>query len=293
MISLEGTELASIVKKQCAADASDFLSRFGRKPLLAVVLIGSNPSSRSYVFGKRKACDLVGIDHRDLFFPSEMTEPGLLELIDGLNTDDDVDGILVQLPLPKHINESKVINRILPSKDVDGFTPINMGNLLLGNPCLAPCTPKGILKMLDYYGISTDSKDVCIIGRSNIVGKPLSAMLLQKDRNATVTVCHSLTSNIRPHVAESDIVITAVGKPGIIDASMVKPGAAVIDVGITRVEDPSSPKGYHWAGDADYESVSRVCGAITPVPGGVGPMTIAMLMSNTVDAAFMRKGIKR
>jgi methylenetetrahydrofolate dehydrogenase (NADP+)/methenyltetrahydrofolate cyclohydrolase len=288
MIILFGTELAARIKQQCKQKAECFFTANGRRPSLAVILVGDNPSSQSYVLGKRKACDLVGIEHRDLFLQSHTSEADLLKLIDELNLNEEVDGILVQLPLPSHINESKVIDRIYPAKDVDGFTPINMGNLLIGNKCLVPCTPKGILRMLDDYGISTDSKDVCIIGRSNIVGKPLAAMLMQKNRNATVTVCHSLTNDISHHVKGADIVITAVGKPGMIKSSMVKPGAVVIDVGITMIEDGSA-KGYHWEGDVDFESVSSVCSAMTPVPRGVGPMTIAMLMENTIEAAFRLK----
>ena len=291
MVLLSGAELASQIKEECSRNAARFKDRFGRKPTLAVVLVGKNPSSRSYVLSKRKACDLVGISHRDIFLGAEIMGEELLGIVSSLVADDDVDGILVQLPLPKHICERVIIDAISPSKDVDGFTPMNMGDLLIGNPCLPPCTPAGILRMMDYFRIGTDAKEVCIIGRSNIVGKPLAAMLLQKDRNATVTVCHSLTADIKHHLLGADIVITAVGKPGIVDASMIKEGAVVIDVGITRVDDDSLPKGYRWAGDVDFESVSKVCSAITPVPGGVGPMTIAMLMNNTIRAAFLRKGL--
>lgn len=290
MICLSGTELASKVKQECAEKAASFKKSFNRAPTLAVILVGDNPSSRSYVNGKRKACDLCGISHQDLFFPPELSQEELLKVIDDLNSDDGVDGILVQLPLPPQIEENTVIQRIDPEKDVDGFHPVNVGNLLIGNPCLKPCTPKGVLRILDYYEIPTGSREVCVVGRSNIVGKPVMAMLMQKDRNATVTVCHSRTPDLAMHTRKADILIAAIGKPRMITGDMVKEGAAVVDVGITRVEDPSARKGYHWEGDVDFDSVSKVCSAVTPVPGGVGPMTIAMLMENTVEAAFMRKG---
>lgn len=289
MLLLKGVQPAAEIKQKCAQRAAVFLGRRGRRPALAVVLVGSDPSSRSYVAGKRKACDLVGIEHRDIFLPETVGEAGLLEVVDRLNADDAVDGILVQLPLPGDIDEAKVIERISPAKDVDGFTAANMGNLLLGNPCLQPCTPKGMLRLLEYYGVETASKDVCIVGRSNIVGKPLAAMLEQKGRDATVTVCHSKTPDLAGHLRRADIIVSAVGRPGLIDGSMVKPGAALLDVGITMISDPTRPKGYRWEGDADFASVSAVAGALTPVPGGVGPMTIAMLMENTIEAAFARE----
>ncbi|MBO4388345.1 MAG: bifunctional 5,10-methylenetetrahydrofolate dehydrogenase/5,10-methenyltetrahydrofolate cyclohydrolase [Spirochaetales bacterium] len=289
MVLMSGVQPASVIRQSCTKRSGEYEKSYGRRPALAVVLVGDNPSSRSYVRTKRRACEQVGIDHRDFFLDSSISQEALLELVAGLNADDSVDGILVQLPLPPGIDERLVIDSIDPAKDVDGFTPVNMGNLLIGNPCLAPCTPAGILEMIDYYSIRTEGKSICIIGRSNIVGKPLAAMLMQRNRNATVTVCHSQTPDLRRHTLNADIIISAVGHPSLVDADMVSPGAVVIDVGITRVEDPAAEKGFRWVGDCDFDALSLKCSAITPVPGGVGPMTIAMLMSNTVKAAFARR----
>jgi methylenetetrahydrofolate dehydrogenase (NADP+)/methenyltetrahydrofolate cyclohydrolase len=291
MVLLSGKSVSQAKKDEARQRSDEYFSLYGRKPLLAVVLIGSDPSSQSYVASKRKACEYCNIDHRDCFFDSDISESQLLGFIDSLNKDEGVDGILVQLPLPSHIDEHKVILAIDPSKDVDGFHPFNIGSLLLGYPSLVPCTPKGVLQLLDSYGISTASMDACILGRSNIVGKPMGALLMQKDRNATVSTCHSLTSDIVPFIKRADLLISAMGKPELIKASMVKKGAVVIDVGFTRVEDPSSPKGYRIAGDVDFEEVKEVAGAITPVPGGVGLMTVAMLMHNTLQAAFSARGV--
>lgn len=289
---LSGREVASQVKKELSLRADSYLEKYGRRPLLAVVLAGSNPASLTYVSGKQKACDETGIDHRDYFFDADVSRETLIRTIKDLNSDDSVDGILVQLPLPRHEDEEIVINTISPEKDVDGFTPSNVGKLLLGQigpDDLVACTPKGILRMLDYYKIATGTKNICILGRSNIVGKPMAALLMQRDRNATVTVCHSLTDNIVPHVRMADIVISAVGKPGIVTADMIKEGAVIIDVGMNRIPDSSKKSGYRLTGDVDYASCLEKAGAITPVPGGVGPMTIAMLMENTIIAAYRHK----
>lgn len=289
---LSGREVASQVKKELSLRADSYLEKYGRRPLLAVVLAGSNPASLTYVSGKQKACDETGIDHRDYFFDADVSRETLIRTIKDLNSDDSVDGILVQLPLPRHEDEEIVINTISPEKDVDGFTPSNVGKLLLGQigpDDLVACTPKGILRMLDYYKIATDTKNICILGRSNIVGKPMAALLMQRNRNATVTVCHSLTDNIVPHVRMADIVISAVGKPGIVTADMIKEGAVIIDVGMNRIPDSSKKSGYRLTGDVDYASCLEKAGAITPVPGGVGPMTIAMLMENTIIAAYRHK----
>lgn len=289
---LSGREVASQVKKELSLRADSYLEKYGRRPLLAVVLAGSNPASLTYVSGKQKACDETGIDHRDYFFDADVSRETLIRTIKDLNSDDSVDGILVQLPLPRHEDEEIVINTISPEKDVDGFTPSNVGKLLLGQigpDDLVACTPKGILRMLDYYKIATGTKNICILGRSNIVGKPMAALLMQRDRNATVTVCHSLTDNIVPHVLMADIVISAVGKPGIVTADMIKEGAVIIDVGMNRIPDSSKKSGYRLTGDVDYASCLEKAGAITPVPGGVGPMTIAMLMENTIIAAYRHK----
>ena len=289
---LSGREVASQVKKELSVRADSYLEKYGRRPLLAVVLAGSNPASLTYVSGKQKACEEIGIDHRDYFFDADVSRETLIQTIKDLNSDENVDGILVQLPLPRHEDEEIVINTICPEKDVDGFTPSNVGKLLLGQigpGDLVACTPKGILRMLDYYGIATGTKNICILGRSNIVGKPMAALLMQRDRNATVTVCHSLTDNIVPHVRIADIVISAVGKPGIVTADMIKEGAVIIDVGMNRIPDSSKKSGYRLTGDVDYASCLEKAGAITPVPGGVGPMTIAMLMENTIIAAYRHR----
>ena len=289
---LSGKELSQIVNEQTSRLASAFVQRFSRKPCLAVVLVGDNPASHTYVKGKKKACDAIGIEHLDFTFDNSLTEEELLKTVQELNANENVDGILVQLPLPPQINEVKIINAIDPIKDVDGFHPVNIGKLLLGQRSHIACTPKGILRLLDHYKILTERKDVCILGRSNIVGKPMAALLMQKDRNATVTICHSLTPDIVPYVKRADILISAVGHTNVVTADMVKEGAVVIDVGMNRVPDSSKKSGYALKGDVDFDAVAPKTSAITPVPGGVGPMTIAMLMENTVIAACDIKGIE-
>lgn len=289
---LSGKDLSVIIKKDISSKCSLFEQTFKRKPCLAVVLVGDNPASITYVKGKKKACEEVGIDHKDYDFDSSISEKELLSCVKQLNEDPSVDGVLVQLPLPEHINEMTVVNSIRPEKDVDGFTPENIGRLLLGQKSLIACTPKGILRLLDYYHISTDSKDVCILGRSNIVGKPMAALLMQKDRNATVSICHSLTPDIVSYVKKADIIISAVGKTNIVTSDMVKEGAVVIDVGMNRVPDKTKKNGYILKGDVDFDNVKDKVSAITPVPGGVGPMTITMLMENTLIAACKLKGIE-
>lgn len=286
---LNGKEVAQSVHERTARRCLDFEKRFSRKPCLAVVLVGENPASITYVNGKKKACDSIGIEHRDYTYDSSVLQSEILSLIYDLNRDDSVDGILVQLPLPPQIDEMTIVSSIDSRKDVDGFTPQNIGKLFLGEKTHFACTPKGILRILDYYHIDTNSKDVCILGRSNIVGKPMAALLMQKDRNATVTVCHSLTPDIVPYVKRADILISAVGKPNTVKADMVKEGAVVIDVGMNRIPDSAKKSGFRLVGDVDFNEVSSKVSAITPVPGGVGPMTIAMLMENTVDAAFSLK----
>lgn len=290
---LSGKEVATNVKQKVKEDSIKFSEKYGRNPSLAVVLVGDNPASVTYVNGKKKACEEVGITHIDYNFDNSITEKELLTLVDKLNNDCDIDGILVQLPLPQQIDDMKIVNSIKPAKDVDGFTPENIGKLLLGESSLIACTPKGILRLLDYYNIDTNGKDVCILGRSNIVGKPLAALLMQKDRNATVTICHSLTPDIVPYVKRADILISAVGHLNVVTADMIKEGAVVIDVGMNRIPDSSKKSGYALKGDVDYENVKDKVSAITPVPGGVGPMTIAMLMDNTLTAACLLKGTDR
>ena len=289
---LSGKELGEIVKAQTAERCAAFGRRFSRKPCLAVVLVGDNPASQTYVRSKKKACEELGIDHVDVAFDASITQTQLLDCVRDLNANPAVDGILVQMPLPGHINELAVTEAILPQKDVDGFHPQNIGKLLLGQKSLVACTPSGILRILDHYGIRTAGKKVCIMGRSNIVGKPMAALLMQKGRDATVTVCHSRTPDVASVTRDSDIIIAAVGHVNALTADMVKEGAVVIDVGINRVPDSTKKTGFALKGDVDYDAVAPKASAITPVPGGVGPMTIAMLMENTLIAACRREGIE-
>ncbi len=289
---LSGKELSEIVRSQTAARCSEFGRRFSRKPCLAVVLVGDNPASQTYVRNKKKACDELGMAHLDICFDSDVGQQRLLGCIEELNADPAVDGILVQMPLPKDIDELAVTEAILPQKDVDGFHPQNIGKLLLGQKTLVACTPSGIMRILDHYGIETRGKSVCIMGRSNIVGKPMAALLMQKGRDATVTVVHTKTPDVAAVTRASDIIIAAVGHPDVLTADMVGDGAVVIDVGINRVPDSNKKSGFSLKGDVDFDAVAPKCSAITPVPGGVGPMTIAMLMENTLTAACRREGIE-
>ena len=265
-----------------------FVNKGNRAPSLAVILVGDDPASSSYVRSKGKRCEELGFVHFQYSLSEDSLESEVIALVEKLNRDDSVDGILVQLPLPKHISAEKVINTIAPGKDVDGFSPYSMGRLALGNPSFIPCTPLGILKILENWKIETKGKRVCVIGRSNIVGKPMAIILSQKGYDATVTLCNSHTENLREITKESDIVIVAVGKPGLIDSSYIKDGAAVIDVGINRVEDSTKKKGYRLTGDCDYESFTERDVMITPVPGGVGLLTVTALMMNTLTAAENR-----
>ena len=290
MLILSGKDLSEKIKAETASKCSLFEKKFSRKPCLAVVLVGDNPASQTYVKSKKKACEELGIAHLDIEFGSDITQNQFLDCVRDLNENPMVDGILVQMPLPKHIDELSVTEAICPDKDVDGFHPQNIGKLLLGQRSLVACTPKGILRILDYYKIDTYGKDVCIVGRSNIVGKPMAALLMQRDRNATVTVCHSKTVDLASYVKRADIVIAAVGSVNAITADMVKDGAVVIDVGINRIADETKKSGFALKGDVDFENVSKKVSAITPVPGGVGPMTICMLMENTFLAACYREG---
>jgi len=268
-------------------------AEFGVTPGLATVLVGEDPASQVYVRMKIKACAELGIFSQQFNLPKETTEEDLLALIDNLNADKKINGILVQLPLPKQINEINVLNSIIPSKDVDGFHPVNVGRMLAGDPLFLPCTPFGVQQLLLRSGYDPKGKHVVIVGRSNIVGKPLAAILMQKQEgaDATVTVCHSRTQNIAGHTKQADILIAAMGRPNAVTADMVKKGVVVIDVGVNRVDDPSKERGYRLVGDVDFAKVSEVAEAITPVPGGVGPMTITMLMHNTLKAAEMQNGI--
>ena len=283
---IKGSEIAEQIREELRADIAALKGK-GITPGLVVVLVGEDPASQSYVRMKGKACEDLGLFSQTIIRPADTTEDELLALIDSLNADERIHGILVQLPLPKHIDENKVILRIDPDKDVDGFHPINVGKMLIGEPGFLPCTPHGIQEMLMRSGNDPEGKHVVVVGRSNIVGKPVAAILVQKKKgaNATVTMAHSRTRDLASITRTGDILVAAMGSPEFIKADMVKEGAVVIDVGSNRIEDPTAKRGYRWAGDVDFENVKEKASAITPVPGGVGPMTIVMLMKNTVLSA--------
>jgi methylenetetrahydrofolate dehydrogenase (NADP+)/methenyltetrahydrofolate cyclohydrolase len=264
---------------------ADKLKEKGITPCLAVVLVGENPASVSYVTGKEKALVEAGMEGKIIRLGESVPEAELLSLIDTLNADPKIHGILVQFPLPRHIDSGKIISAIDPAKDVDGFHPVSVGNLVLGKKGFAPCTPKGVIFLLKEMKIKTNGAHAVILGRSNIVGKPLASLLVQKDINATVTICHTGTPDFSVYTKQADILIAAVGQPCLVKGEMIKPGAAVIDVGVNRVPDASKKSGFRLRGDVDFESACETAGWITPVPGGVGPMTIAMLMRNVVEAA--------
>ena len=281
---IDGKSIAQSIREEIKIK-TEALKTKGITPCLAVILVGSNPASVSYVTGKQKALAEVGMNDRSVRLPESTTEQELISLIQELNADKSVHGILVQLPLPQHIDEEKIILAIDPAKDVDGFHPLNVGNLVIGKKSFLPCTPHGIIVLLKRMNIETDGKSAVVIGRSNIVGKPAALLLARKDLNATVTICHSGTKNIADITRRADILIAAAGRANIVTADMVKEGAAVIDVGVNRIPDASKKSGFRIAGDVDFENVKEKAAFITPVPGGVGPMTIAMLMANTLEAA--------
>lgn len=283
-IIIDGKAVAQDVRSGVAQKVAA-LKEKGVNPCLAVILVGSNPASVSYVTGKRKALAEAGMEDRSVDLPETVTEDELLAKIHELNEDKTVHGILVQLPLPKHISEEKVLLAIAPEKDVDGFHPVNVGNMMIGKKAFLPCTPHGILVLLQKAGIKTDGAHAVVIGRSNIVGKPVSILLTRHEFNCTVTICHTGTKNIAEITRRADILIAAAGRPNTVTADMVKPGAAVIDVGVNRIPDATKKSGFHLEGDVDFNAVKEVASFITPVPGGVGPMTIAMLMYNTLEAA--------
>jgi methylenetetrahydrofolate dehydrogenase (NADP+) / methenyltetrahydrofolate cyclohydrolase len=284
---IDGKAIARSVRDDVAREVAKLRQR-GVTPWLAVVLVGDDPASAVYVRSKGKACEEAGMAGETISLPASTSQGELLALVDRLNADPAVNGILVQMPLPKHIDPDTVVRRIRPDKDVDGFHPVNVGKLLIGEKDgFAPCTPAGVQEMLVRSGVETRGMECVVIGRSNIVGKPMAALLMQ-DRggaNATVTVCHRHTRDLADHTRRADLIIAAAGRPRVLTGEMVKPGAVVIDVGINRVDDPRSRKGYRIVGDVDFDGVSAVASRITPVPGGVGPMTIAMLLRNTVKAA--------
>ncbi len=272
---ISGKEVSQAVKCRVADEIRE-LNAQGIESCLAVILVGDDPASRVYVNNKKKACEFCGIRSLEFVMPAETTQDELIELIEKLNNDKTVNGILCQLPLPKHIDEKTILNLIKPEKDVDAFHPENVGHIMIGDFNFLPCTPAGIMEMLRYEGISLDGKSCVVIGRSNIVGKPMAMLLLKE--NATVTICHSRTKNLREVVAQADVIVAAVGRPNFVTADMVKDGAVIIDVGINRMDDGK------LCGDVDFEACKEKASYITPVPGGVGPMTIATLMQNTVTA---------
>ncbi len=284
---LDGKKVAEMVRKSVSLDVKNWMENGNRAPKLQVILVGPNPASHSYVKAKTKACLDVGIESDTLTLPDTVSPRELEEVIDRYNKDDGTDGILVQLPLPGHISPMSVIESIDHRKDVDGFHPMNIGRMSVGQPCFRPCTPAGIFELLSHYSIQTKGKHAVIVGASNIVGSPAAVMFSRENETgkATTTICHKYTKDLTKHTIDADILVVAVGMPGMITGPMVKEGAVIIDVGISRVADHTAQKGYKLTGDCDFESVSEKASWITPVPGGVGPMTVAMLMKNTLMAA--------
>lgn len=286
MVLIDGKKIAEEIKAELAHDIANYIDNEDRVPHLAAVLVGNDPASQTYVKNKEKACQRVGMTSSLYKYPETITEKELLDVVDFINSDDDIDGLIVQLPLPDHIASEKVIQRIDPAKDVDGFHPVNVGRMALNLPAYVSATPYGILQLLERYKIETEGKRCVVLGRSNIVGSPVSILLAKKTYpgNCTVTLCHSKTNNIEEIIKEADILIAAIGQAEFVTADIVKNGAVVIDVGIHRVPDTSKAKGYRLVGDVKFEEVAAKCSFITPVPGGVGPMTITALLINTFKA---------
>ena len=289
---IDGNAIAAQIRTEVAADIEALKKAKGVTPGLAVVLVGENPASMSYVKSKNEAAHEIGIYSEQHNLAASVSEKELLALVEKLNRDPRIHGILVQLPLPDHVDETKVLNTIVPEKDVDGFHPVSLGRIMTGEPGFRPCTPFGIQKLLVYSGVKIAGSHVVVVGRSNIVGKPIANMLVQKetDADATVTICHSRTKDLPSITRQGDILIAAIGRPEFVTADMVKDGAVVIDVGINRFEDKSHPKGQRLVGDVKFDEVSKKASAITPVPGGVGPMTITMLLFNTLQSAKKAAG---
>ena len=283
---IDGKKIADDIKKEIAIEVEKMVAEGKKRPHLAAVLVGHDGGSETYVAHKVKACEQCGFTSTLIRFEDDVTEEKLLETIDELNKDTDIDGFIVQLPLPKHISEQKIIEAIDYRKDVDGFHPINVGRMSIGLPCFLSATPAGIIELLRRYNIPTKGANCVVLGRSNIVGKPVATLMMQKGYpgDATVTVCHSATKNLKEICAQADIIIAALGSPGFVTEDMVKPGAVIIDVGTTRVPDATRKSGFRLSGDVDFENVAPKCSYITPVPGGVGPMTIVSLMKNTLLA---------
>ena len=285
MTIIDGKKVASDIKQQIAAEVKEIIAHGGKRPHLAAILVGHDGGSETYVANKVKACEECGFASTLIRYEDNVTEAELLNKINELNQNDDVDGFIVQLPLPPHIDEQKVIEAVNPKKDVDGFHPINVGKMALGLPCFISATPNGIIELLKYYHIETSGKKCVILGRSNIVGKPMAQLMIQKHiGDATVTVCHSHSKTLKEECRNADIIIAAIGQPEFVTADMVKEGAVVIDVGTTRVPDATRKKGFRLCGDVKFDEVADKCSFITPVPGGVGPMTICSLMMNTLKA---------
>lgn len=286
MSIIDGKQIASDIRKELLEEVK-VLKDKGITPGLAVVLVGEDPASVSYVTGKKRACEECGILSKSFELPEDTSEEELLNLVEKLNNDDSVHGILVQVPLPNQIDEGKVVNAIRPEKDVDGFHPISLGKMLTDEETFLPCTPYGIIKLLERENINTEGAEVVVVGRSNTVGAPVANMLFKKSNpgNATVTVCHTRTKNLKEHTLRADILIAAVGRANVISGDMIKKGAVVIDVGVNRVEDSTKKRGFRLVGDVNFEEAKDRVAKITPVPGGVGPMTITMLMFNTVESA--------
>ncbi len=283
---IDGKQTAAEIKAEIAREVEQMVSQGRKRPHLAAVLVGHDGGSETYVKNKVLACEQCGFKSTLIRFEDNVSEAELLECVDSLNRNGDVDGLIVQLPLPRHIDEQKIIEAIDYRKDVDGFHPVNVGRMAIGLPCFVSATPLGIITLLERYHIETSGKKCVVIGRSNIVGKPMAQLMMQKQYgDATVTVCHSHTKDIAAECRQADIIIAAIGSPGFVKADMVKEGAVVIDVGTTRVADPTRKSGYRLSGDVDFENVAPKCSYITPVPGGVGPMTICSLMKNTLKAA--------
>ena len=284
---IDGKQTATEIKKEIASEVERMVQAGQRRPHLAAILVGHDGGSETYVANKVKACEVCGFRSSLIRYANDIDEATLLEEIKRLNEDDEVDGFIVQLPLPKHIDEQKIVEAVDPRKDVDGFHPINVGRQMIGLPCFHSATPAGIMLLLERYGVPTSGANCVILGRSNIVGKPMAALMMQKSNpgNATVTVCHRDTKNLKEICRNADILIAAMGRPGFVTADMVKEGATVIDVGTTRVPDPTRKSGFRLSGDVCFDEVAPKCAFITPVPGGVGPMTIVSLMRNTLLAA--------
>jgi len=286
---IDGKATAAAIKAEIADKVNDILAQGGRRPHLAAILVGHDGGSETYVKNKVLACQACGFESTLLRYEDDVTQAELLDSVARLNGDPAVDGFIVQLPLPKHIDEQKITEAIDPSKDVDGFHPVNVGRMAIGLPCFVSATPLGIMTLLRRYGIETSGKKCVILGRSNIVGKPMAQLMMQKQYgDATVTVCHSHSQNLKEECRQADILIAAIGRPDFVTADMVKPGAVVIDVGTTRVPDATRKSGFRLNGDVKFDEVAPLCSYITPVPGGVGPMTICSLMQNTLQAYKMR-----